>query len=624
MLNLDRGVRRALELRHQLNAAKLGRRELAKLGLIAGGSAWASGATLRSALAKAATAKSPVAGLKPWKDKLPIPEAPDRGGYTYTKEDHQWCKGAYEAQDNDLYDLKVRELDWKFHSDLPQGAKVWSYGREFGGPLIDVRYGTPFCLHFENQLDPNHVGFANPQITSHLHNFHTATESDGGPWNWLSPGNTRNQHYTMARAGFSDPLKDSNPLYHDPLAPGGTWWAKDGGNGDLRETLTTLFMHDHRPEFTAPNLYKGLFLMVRAYDQDDAGDETKGFRLPYGKGGEYDVPLMFQDKQIDPTTYDMTFDQFAVDGFLGDMLTVNGAYKPFMKVERRRYRFRLLNGGPSRSYNFVLRKPGSRSDLPFTLISKSGNLLQYSKKVTSTDIWVAERNDIIIDFTNYRDGDVVYLSNILQMRADGRGEEVGKRLNPDDPNNQLLQFQVEGDPEGDASFDFLNSAPKAFRPLPPVPDISKLPRKVFKFERKNGMWAINGRFWDPDLDHDNAAEGIPAPYVVTRDTAEVWTLDSSSGGWDHPLHIHFEEGQILSTNGIKVATADRYRTDIYRLRQSKHEIFLRFRDFPQAGYSPSGGQVEHTKDDHARYVMHCHNVVHEDHAMMATWSIREP
>ena len=90
--------------------------------------------------------------------------------------------------------------------------------------------------------------------------------------------------------------------------------------------LTTLFIHDHRPEFTAANVYKGLFMMVRAYDQDDTGDETRGFRLPYGDHGEYDVPLLFQDKRVNPPTGELTFNQFATDGFLGDLITVNGKY----------------------------------------------------------------------------------------------------------------------------------------------------------------------------------------------------------------------------------------------------------------------------------------------------------
>ena len=615
MFRVNGDAKRALELHEQLNSAKLRRRELAKLGLIAGSAHYAAGASLRSALAQ--TTSSPP--LQAWQDELPIPEvAQTNDDYAYTQTDHQWCSGKYPAQD--LYHLHVQEHDHKFHRDLPP-SKVWSFGDQFGGPVLDVRYGRPFCINFENGLPANHVGYGNPEITSHLHNFHTATESDGGPWNWVQPGHSRNQHYTMARAGFTYQPAD----FADPLAPGGTWWATDGGDGDLRETLATLFIHDHRPEFTAANVYKGLFMMVRAYDQDDRGDETRGFRLPYGDHGECDVPLLFQDKRVNPLTGEMTFNQFATDGFLGDLITVNGKYQPFMRVKRRRYRFRLLNGGPSRFYNLVLRKPGTKSNIKFALIAKSGNLLARSKDVTSTDIWVAERNDIVIDFTNYKDGDVLYLSNILKMRDNGRGSAGDTDLKPDLVANRVLQFRVEGSaPAEDASYNFSANGPKSFRPLPPLPDLSTLPRKTFKFERKNGSWAINGRFWDPDLDHDNAEQGIAPRYVVTSGTAEIWTLESTSGGWDHPLHIHFEEGQIIKQNGVTVAPGNRYRSDIHRLRDNKVEVFMRFRDFPQAGYNPSSGQVEHTKADHGRYVMHCHNVVHEDHAMMATWSIRPP
>lgn len=609
MFRLERSVKRALELRNELSTAKLSRRELAKLGLVAGSAYYAKGALLRTALAGTV----PALALTPWKDRLPIPPTLGASGYDYSHDDHQWSI-RYDADASRCYRLELKEHGHKFHSDLP-ASSVWSFNGTFGGPVLNARYGKAFCLEFENKLPADHKGYGQPETTSHLHNFHTATESDGGPWNWLKPGASRVQHYCMARAGFSDPLKASNPYYKDAtgLAPGGTWWATDGGDGDLRETLTTLFLHDHRPEFTAPNLYKGLFMMVRAFDAQDTGDESTGWRLP---SGDYDVPLMFQDKQIVPDSGEMVFNQFTVDGFLGNYLTVNGAIQPFMEVEPRAYRFRLLNGGPSRFYRFVLRA-GGRS-MKFAQITANGNLFHKPRiGLNDTDLWVAERSDIIIDFSGLKDDSEIFLSNTLLMRTDGRGEDVGKKLNPDDPANRLLKFIVKSKSTSYPRLDL----PNYFRPLPPLPDLARLPRKVFKFERKNGQWAINGRFWDPDLDHDDAAANI-SPNVVARDSAEIWTLDSTSGGWDHPMHIHFEEGQIISTNGVPIPEAGRHRLDIYRLRQSKHEVFLRFRDFPQDGFAPSAGQVEQTKADHGRYVMHCHNVVHEDHAMMATWSIR--
>ncbi|MFO1072506.1 MAG: multicopper oxidase domain-containing protein [Geminicoccaceae bacterium] len=623
MFGLDRTTERALKLRQELIAAKLGRRELAKLGLVSGGAYFARGASLRQAIAATVSALP----LTPWLDPMPVPRAAPANSFDYAHDTHQYCTSGYDAMQ--YASLKISSNQHRFHSQLPP-SEVWSYTDrdEFGGPLIDVHYGQPVCFGFENDIDADYVGYSTPETTAHLHNFHTASESDGGPWNFLHPKNnragkpnTRIQHYLMARAGFKDPLGPGNPLYRDTtgLAPGGSWWAPDHGGGDLREALTTLFMHDHSPGFTAPNLYKGLFLMVRAFEPaigntGDTGDETTGWRLP---SGDYDVPLMFQDKEITPSG-EMTFNPFLIDGFTGAYQTVNGAYKPYFEVERRKYRFRLLDGGPSRFYRFVLRK--GTTNVKFTQITASGNLLYVPKTgLTELDLWVAERSDIIVDFTNFQEGDEIIMSNILSMRADGRGEEVGKRLNPDDPANQLLKFKVVGSQPADDP----SQVPQRFRPLPPLPDLSKLPRKLFKFERKNGSWAINGRFWDPDFDHTSQAIANPLNQVK-RDSAEIWTLDSSSGGWDHPMHIHFEEGQIIATNGVSIPEAARHRIDVYRLRQSKHDVVLRFRDFPQTGFTQAGGdQAENTSGDRGRYVMHCHNVVHEDHAMMTTWSIRE-
>uniref|UniRef100_UPI00135C5CAB multicopper oxidase family protein n=2 Tax=Geminicoccus TaxID=489140 RepID=UPI00135C5CAB len=409
--------------------------------------------------------------------------------------------------------------------------------------------------------------------------------------------NIRNFHYSMARAGF-DKQKGIPAKWIDPVS-----------GGDLRETLTTMFIHDHRPEFTAANVYKGMVAMVRAFDENDTGDETTGWRLPSGK---YDVPLILADKKFDPDG-ELEFNQFSIDGWLGDKLTVNGKIQPYMEVERRKYRFRVLNGGPSRFYNLLLRKDGVNQ--PFHQISQSGNLLPKSRKnITSIQLWVAERSDIVIDFRQFKKGDKLYLCNNLVMMNDGRGIDRGKTTNPDSPANQILEFRVGGPPaNADESV-----VPNAFRPLPSVNLNEVVKVREWELGRLNGMWHINGKFWDPDIDHSPEFLMNP-PNQVRRNSAEIWKIRSTSGGWDHPMHIHFEEGIITSINRRAVAEADRYRTDIYRFggneRIDEMEIFLRFRDFPDPDYSYA------SKQERGRYVMHCHNTMHEDHAMMATWNI---
>ena len=103
---------------------------------------------------------------------------------------------------------------------------------------------------------------------------------------------------------------------------------------------------------------------------------------------------------------------------------------------------------------------------------------------------------------------------------------------------------------------------------------------------------------------------------MKRNSAERWVLINNSGGWDHPLHIHFEEMQIIRSGGVPVPAASRTRRDMFLLGNNANlELFARFRDYPDPNYTaPSRGEA-------GRYVMHCHNMVHEDHAMMATWNI---
>ena len=89
-------------------------------------------------------------------------------------------------------------------------------------------------------------------------------------------------------------------------------------------------------------------------------------------------------------------------------------------------------------------------------------------------------------------------------------------------------------------------------------------------------------------------------------TREVWTLQNGGGGWDHPIHIHFEEGQILARNGsaANVPAWEKGRKDVYRLRPGGSvTMTMQFRDW--------GGM----------FMEHCHNTVHEDNAMLVRWEI---
>src|SRR5438067_1611653 len=223
------------------------------------------------------------------------------------------------------------------------------------GPLYVEHYNVPILVRNYNRLPPEgqNGGFGKPSVTTHLHNGHTPSESDGNPCNFFEIGHFYDQHYPNVLAGFST----------QPFAP----------TGDINEAMSTLWYHDHRVDFTSQNVYKGLAGFYLLFNEFDTGNETTGFRLPTFP--TYDIPMMFADKCFDPTSKLLAFDLFNLDGILGDKFLVNGVIQPVLHVSPRRYRFRWLNTGPSRFVQMYLTDLNhlSAHNL-FWQISTGGNL----------------------------------------------------------------------------------------------------------------------------------------------------------------------------------------------------------------------------------------------------------
>jgi len=593
----ERRLARWMELRTQLTESGLSRRDAYRLGLLLGGGVLL-GSGLRAPRAEAQVVQvypnSPP--TRPWIEPLPIPPTlqpvpslnpPPRPSA------HQYYT-FFPAPE--FYEMRVRKAKHRFHPDLPE-SEIFGYEGIYPGPTIDAHYGRPYLLRIINELPADHKGFGIPQVITHLHNFHTAPESDGGPWDWLRPGEYKDHHYTMACAGFSDPDKVPAPY-------------RDDYGGDIRESMNTLFYHDHRPDFTSANVYRGLAGFCRIFDKQDTGNEQDpnplAWRLP---SGEYDIPLVIADKRFDPNTGLLFFDQFTTDGFLGDKMVVNGKVQPYLNVKRRKYRFRVLNASPSRFYRLVLRRSDKRNTA-FVQVTDNGNFLQAPRTVSSLELWVADRADIIIDFSAFPAGTVLHLSNTMEMRPDGRGSRPDKTLNPDDVANQIIQFRVQGGTVRDDS-----RIPSFFRPLPTINLGEAVQTRLWRFNRTNGQWAINGELFDPDIDHTPARLNNPR-HQVKRNSAEIWIFESVDDGWDHPVHVHMEEGVATRVDGVAISPSQLSRRDIWQLRgRGRIETFRRFRDFPDPEFSGVPPGIA------GRYVMHCHNTVHEDHAMMVSFTV---
>ena len=181
---------------------------------------------------------------------------------------------------------------------------------------------------------------------------------------------------------------------------------------------------------------------------------------------------------------------------------------------------------------------------------------------------MAERADVIIDFSKYA-GKTLYIENRLEQ-VDGRGP-TGKVLAAGQ-GNLILKIVVDLPAIADNSVD-----PATITQFYGLPDKTATPRitRTFNFDRSNGNWTINGRSMDPECQEVRAR--------VSKNSVEHWVVTNSSGGWQHPAHIHFEEFQFLSVNGAPPASTGLVlngRKDVIRLEHNMQtKVFFRFRDF---------------------------------------------
>ena len=628
MNSREKLIQRTMDVQREITQAGLKRRDLIKMGLLSASTGLLlpiSGLSLRAAYADGGSGISggscPVPGVdivspltRPWIEELPrlvekqtvmnndpvniswgngggapapYPIGTMAGGDSkirlcseypalhtstpYAELDHQgWGKsgilGNHAPQK--WYEMHAKQFNHVWHRDLPAGTAgqpAWGFDGVVPGPMFRTRYGEPHFTRIHNDLPAQNLGFGINQITTHMHNLHSPSESDGNPLFTNYSGYYYDYHYPNVYAGVN----------------------QFGGIGNPNEALGTLWYHDHKLDFTSQNVYAGLAGMNSIYDawgayadptMGDYGDETKGWRLPCGDNYEFDVGLVFHDRQFDPNGVDF-FPLTCFDGAIGDKFTVNGKIQPYMPVKRRKYRFRMLAMGPSRTYNWFL-----SNGAPMVVIANDGNLLPAPVIVKNFWQTTAERFDVIMDFSQYAPGTEIVLVNRAEQ-TNGRGP-TGKLLTP---GFEVLKFIVTSD-----AFGVDNSRiPAKLRPLPDINQpIAK--SRTWKFERSGGEWVVNGQPYNRDVISATIPEG----------SAEKWSIINGGGSWLHPVHIHYEEHRYLAYNGTTPEPLARGRKDVIRLdANATCDIYMRFRDYKGI------------------YPMHCHNVVHEDHAMMIMWKI---
>jgi spore coat protein A len=449
----------------------------------------------------------------------------------------------------DRYEIRQTVGTQQFLPDTP--TEIWGYNGTFPGSTIEARRGRPVVMTHRNELTVPTV--------AHLHGGVIPPEEDGYPVDFLTPAAdpALAEHARHGVAGIAIGSRDYV-------------YAND-------QAAATLWYHDHRMEFTGPQLYMGLagFYLIR----DDVEDALP---LP---GGERDIPLMIADRQVDedgslfypwedPTKRTPGVNvQYHHSGMVSETITVNGVAWPFLEVDAALYRLRFLNASNAQPYRLELDPPPPGGN-GFVQIGSDVGLLPAPVAYDMFVISPGERYDILIDFSRYRPGTRVVLRNNI-----GEGDGV-----------HVMRFDVTRRARDDASIpDTLTEAP------PPPPRTEGSADRRFSFfigpQGVRGPAMTNGQIFDLTRIDANPTLG----------TTEIWDFNADP---IHPVHLHGAHFRILERNGQPPEPQDGGWKDTVFVPTGSMRLAVTF-----TGHR-------------GKYVFHCHNLEHGDAGMMANMEIQ--
>lgn len=354
-------------------------------------------------------------------------------------------------------------------------------------------------------------------------------------------------------------LMDGHPK--DAVQPGGSYTY----SFPVLQRAGTYLYHSHAFMRTAAQVYKGFagFFIVT-----DASETTLG--LPTGG---FDVPLVIQDRRsvdvpqfaYNPTPMDV------MNGFLGDLPLVNGTPDAYLEVSRTLYRFRLLNGSNARLYNV-----GLSDNHIFHILSTDGGLKDQAVEATSFMLSPGERVEILMDFSSYAIGQSVILKSL--PFAQGMGQY------PQGVEMNLLRFDVAGNAK---------SGGVVPTSLPPITyhDPSNVVRtRTFALtSAMMGGHKINNVSFDLKRIDEEVSTHQLEEWVIINETDEY-----------HPMHVHGLLFQVHSRNGniILPPSEKGWKDTVLVNPRDTVKVLVLFDDY--AGV----------------YLLHCHNLEHEDDGMM--------
>ena len=394
---------------------------------------------------------------EPWERSDPE----DRGGEVHyaleiRNSRHEWAPGvvtdilAYrDASGGSLGDADPQ--DPVADPSRPDSPKLSPTG-EFPSPTILARQGQAAVIRGTNHIQfrpPKGAGPAPTECSVHLHGDHTPAHSDGYPDFYILPDKSRDYYYPNV-----GPRDEAMPVLEEGLSP--TQIAEYGnlGHYSLSDLPTTMWYHEHGMDITGYLVSQGLAGFYLVQDQHEielTSTQPDGTRkLPKLYDGQ-DVPMALMDQVIDLKEQILPYDFFDHNGRLGNVFSVNGKLQPYFRVGKGKYRFRFLNASNARIYHLAM-KPAkenaksSPNELDFVQIGQDTWELDTAVERSDFTIPMAQRVDVIVDFSDFEDDDVVWLNNVMEQRT-GRKP---KGIDFDDPT-PLVKFIVDADIEVDTN-----------------------------------------------------------------------------------------------------------------------------------------------------------------------------
>jgi spore coat protein A len=502
-------------------------------------------------------------------------------------------KWEYLKQGKQIYNIIMREVKHRFHKHFPL-TTVWGYNGTYPGPTIEVNKDVPVQVKWTNNLPDKHLlpvdhtlhgTMDTPDVRTvvHLHGANVEAHSDGHPEAWF----TRN-YATVGQSFEREVYEYTN-----------------------HQTGATLWYHDHAIGITRLNVYAGLagFYLIR-------DGLEKRLNLPCGA---YEIPIMIQDKTF--TEYGQLFYPnnatppvskpvpSTPSFFLGETIVVNGKLWPYLNVEPRKYRFRILNASNLRPYDIRLSN-GEK----FCQIGTEQGLLQHPTLIDSFILEPAERIDLVIDFSKFKGEEIMLLNGAVPPNTD---------------LSSIMKFIV----GTEVKCEDKSTVPEDLLPYHSVMHSLEERNLAFK-ERTLHLAESTDHFGRVVHLLNNNMWQDPPTEIVELDTIEVWHLVNHFQ-FPHPIHVHlvdfeiigrqpfidadFDENGNFKFNPVNLTEAEKLARGFKEPEKFENGL----KDVVRTEPNQVTTIVMKFKEHVGNYVWHCHILEHEDNDMMRPLKVIE-